>query len=77
MRSGIAAIAAVPTRLLAYYVGSAEKNTIEYWQRFVFYVITFTGIAAGTLCIIPAGSSYYRHHSIAFIVLTKSFFFSF
>ncbi len=46
---------AFPARLIAFYVGSSDKNTIEYWQRFVFYVITFTGIIAGTLCIIPAG----------------------
>ena len=46
--------AVLPARLIAFYVGPAERNTIEYWQRFVFYVITFTGIVAGTLCVVPA-----------------------
>ncbi len=41
-------------RLIVFYVGSAELNTIEYWQGYVFYVITFSGIVAGTLCILPA-----------------------
>jgi two-component sensor histidine kinase len=40
-------------RALAFYVGHVERNTIEYWQRRIFYIITFFGLAAGTICIIP------------------------
>jgi two-component sensor histidine kinase len=40
-------------RLLARYVGKAEPHSIEYWQRYVFYVITFAGIIAGTCCVVP------------------------
>ena len=53
--SFLKAVATRLSRLISFYVGSAERNTIEYWQRYVFYVITFAGIIAGTICIIPAG----------------------
>jgi two-component sensor histidine kinase len=36
------------------YTGHLERNTIEYWQGYIFYVITFVGIIAGTLIIIPS-----------------------
>lgn len=40
-------------RLFAFYIGQVERNTIEYWQRSIFYLITFIGALAGTLSIIP------------------------
>jgi len=53
-RNVFAAITAAATRVLHYYVGPMEKNSIEYWQRFTFYVITLVGIVASTVCIVPA-----------------------
>jgi len=53
-RGLMASIAALPARVLNFYVGPADRHTIQYWQRFTFYVITLSGIAAGTICIIPA-----------------------
>jgi two-component sensor histidine kinase len=54
-RQGLmASIAALPARVLDFYVGPADRHTIQYWQSFTFYVITLSGIAAGTICIIPA-----------------------
>jgi two-component sensor histidine kinase len=53
-RRMLAAIIALPARVIAHYVGPMDVNTIEYWQRFTFSVITLSGIIAGTLCIIPA-----------------------
>jgi two-component sensor histidine kinase len=50
----LSAISALPARVIAYYVGSAEKNSIEYWQKYIFYVIALAGIVAGTLCIVPS-----------------------
>lgn len=47
-------IAAIPIRIINYYTGQINKNTIEYWQRFIFYVISLTGIFAGTLSLIPS-----------------------
>jgi two-component sensor histidine kinase len=46
-------IGAVSMRIISRYVGPLDRNTIEYWQRYIFYVITLTGIAGGTLCLVP------------------------
>jgi two-component sensor histidine kinase len=46
------AIEAAFRRLLAFYVGKVERNTIEYWQRSIFYIIALSGLVAGTLCIV-------------------------
>ncbi|HUI72051.1 MAG TPA: histidine kinase dimerization/phosphoacceptor domain -containing protein [Spirochaetia bacterium] len=53
-RSFFATIASAPVRIINFYVGPVEKNSMEYWQRFTFYVIALAGIVAGTICIIPA-----------------------
>jgi len=50
----LASIVALPARVITFYVGPMDITTIEYWQRFTFYVIALAGIVAGTLCIIPA-----------------------
>jgi two-component sensor histidine kinase len=49
-------IAAIPIRIVNYYTGQINKNTIEYWQRFIFYVIALSGVVAGTLAIIPSAT---------------------
>ncbi len=49
-----ATMVSAPARVIAFYVGPADRNSIEYWQRFTFYVIALAGILAGTMCIIPA-----------------------
>ena len=51
-------LASIPIRIIHRYVGPADKNTIEYWQRFIFYVISLSGTIAGTLAIVPAPRSY-------------------
>lgn len=49
-------ISAIPTRIINHYIGPADKNTIEYWQRFIFYVISLSGAVAGTLAIVPSAT---------------------
>lgn len=49
-------LASIPIRIIHRYVGPADKNTIEYWQRFIFYVISLSGTIAGTLAIIPGAT---------------------
>lgn len=49
-------LASIPIRIIHRYVGPAEKNTIEYWQRFIFYVISLSGTVAGTLAIVPGAT---------------------
>ncbi len=46
-------IRSIPRRIIAYYVGPIDKASISYWQRLVFYVISLTGIVAGSLCLVP------------------------
>ncbi len=48
-----ASLALLAKRILEYYVGPGRKNTIEYWQRYTFYIIALSGIAAGTICLVP------------------------
>jgi len=47
------AVAVHIRRVFALYVGRVEQNSIEYWQRSIFYVIAFIGTLAGTLSVIP------------------------
>lgn len=47
-------LAAIPQKIIDRNGGVTDKNTIEYWQQHVFYVISLTGLLAGTLCIAPA-----------------------
>jgi two-component sensor histidine kinase len=49
-----ARLSALSARVIAFYVGAAERNTIEYWQRYIFCLIALAGTVAGTLCILPA-----------------------
>ncbi len=49
MREGIKEI---PRRIIDYYTASGDKNSIEYWQRFIFYVISLAGAALCTLSLI-------------------------
>jgi len=49
-------LASIPIRIIDRYTGSADKNTIEYWQRFIFYVISLSGTVAGTLAIVPGAT---------------------
>jgi two-component sensor histidine kinase len=46
-------VTALPMRIIERYTGPGDKNSIEYWQRFIFYVISLVGIGLGTLCLIP------------------------
>jgi two-component sensor histidine kinase len=46
-------IAALPMRIIDYYTGPSDRNSIEYWQRFIFYVISLAGTVLGTLCLVP------------------------
>ncbi len=50
-------ISAIPTRIINHYIGLADKNTIEYWQCFIFYVISLSGAVAGTLAIVPSATA--------------------
>ncbi len=47
---------AIPMRIIEYYTGPGNKSSIEYWQRFVFYVISMAGIGLGMLVVIPTVS---------------------
>lgn len=49
-------ISAILNRIINHYMGPAEKNTIEYWQCFIFYVISLSGVVAGTLAIVPSAT---------------------
>jgi two-component sensor histidine kinase len=49
-------LSAVLTRILNRYTGPINKNTIDYWQQFIFYVISFAGSIAGTLAVIPTAT---------------------
>lgn len=51
MKTGIRKI---PLRMLDYYTGSLEKNSIEYWQLFIFHVLAFSGTVFGTLSLVSA-----------------------
>ncbi len=44
----------IPKRIIDYYTASGNKNSIEYWQRFVFYVISLSGVVLGTLSLISS-----------------------
>ena len=44
----------LPSRIINYYTGSLNRNSIEYWQQFIFYVITFTGVISLTISSIPS-----------------------
>jgi two-component sensor histidine kinase len=46
----------LPMRIIERYTGPGDKNSIEYWQRFIFYVIALAGIGLGTLCLIPTAT---------------------
>jgi two-component sensor histidine kinase len=46
-------IAALPMRIIERYTGPGDKNSIEYWQRYIFYVIAMAGIGLGILVVLP------------------------
>jgi len=38
-------------RVLRYYAGNLDENSIEYWQCYIFYLLAFTGAVFGTLSL--------------------------
>jgi two-component sensor histidine kinase len=54
VRSALDQCLNAPRRLIDSYTGSLNRNTIEYWQHYIFYVIALVGVIAGTLCIVPS-----------------------
>ncbi len=53
LRRFLSAIPPLATRIVERYAGPGPRNTIDYWQRYIFYVIALCGAVAGTLCVVP------------------------
>jgi two-component sensor histidine kinase len=45
-------IVALPLRIIDYYTGPGDRKSIEYWQRFIFYVISLAGMVLGTFALV-------------------------
>ncbi len=54
LRKFASSVPPLAVRVVDHYAGPGPRNTIEYWQRYIFYVISLSGCAAGTLCLIPS-----------------------
>jgi two-component sensor histidine kinase len=53
-RTALSKLTAIPSRIILSYTEKLNKNTIGYWQAYIFYVIALVGVIAGTLCIVPS-----------------------
>jgi two-component sensor histidine kinase len=39
-------------RIMGYYTGAFDRNSIEYWQNYIFYLIALPGVGLGTLSLV-------------------------
>jgi two-component sensor histidine kinase len=51
MRAIMRLMDALAARIAERYAGSLNKNTIEYWQGYVFHLMALPGLALGAVCV--------------------------